>query len=106
MTTDAERISISIGLEAQFDLALADVWPDGDAPERPTAQDVLAVMRRSSTMRQWLHDWGFDDELEAFVMVTVPPEEPPFQTEMGAAPEPRPQEETRATISSYNWYRR
>lgn len=26
-------------------LSVADVWPDGDAPENPTPEDVAAVMR-------------------------------------------------------------
>lgn len=44
-----------------------DVWPDGDAPDNPTADDVAEVMR--STGEKWLvmREWG----LNQFVNVSV-----------------------------------
>lgn len=46
------------------ELSVSDVWPDGDAPENPTAADVAAVMDRYGAWRV-INDWcllpdGFD----------------------------------------------
>lgn len=40
---------------AEFDLSIDEIWPDGDAPENPTAADVVAQMRGGvdGVMREW-----------------------------------------------------
>ena len=36
----------------------ADLWPDGDGPENPTAADVAALMREQCrNPLQWMSDW-------------------------------------------------
>lgn len=37
--------SFTITLEMDVSLTAEEVWPDDDAPEDPTAEDVLAVMK-------------------------------------------------------------
>lgn len=46
------------------DLTIDQVWPDGDAPENPTTDDVIAALRKdadSDAQFRWLADrWNFD----------------------------------------------
>lgn len=45
-------------------LSIDEVWPDGDAPPNPTAEDVAEVMRRHGGFHRVLLDWGLLDRLE------------------------------------------
>ena len=36
-------------------------WPDGDAPENPTIDDVLAVIKKCGGPRRMLDDWNMYD---------------------------------------------
>jgi len=45
-------------------LTIEEVWPDGDAPENPSAEDVAEVMRRNGGFRGVLSDWNIIDSLE------------------------------------------
>lgn len=45
------------------DLTVEQLWPDGDAPSEPTAEDVQA--RINDWPRRWpgvLFDWNLDEE--------------------------------------------
>jgi hypothetical protein len=53
-------ISIFIGVEVDNDLSVTDVWPDGDAPENPTADDVAALLEKGGLKRN-LEDWSLMD---------------------------------------------
>ena len=44
-------------------LSLDDIWPDGNAPEHPTAQDVIEVMKASGSKTQMMQEWSLDDDL-------------------------------------------
>jgi hypothetical protein len=46
-------------------LTIDEVWPDGDAPENPTAQDVIEVMRQTS-LRAYViaSEWNLLDGIE------------------------------------------
>lgn len=39
-------------------LSVADVWPDGDAPENPTPEDVAAVMRAHGGFHGVISGWN------------------------------------------------
>lgn len=53
---------ISLG---ETELTVEEVWPDGDAPENPTAEDVATAMR--SSRGPVLSDWNLlPDEVEIF----------------------------------------
>lgn len=56
----SERV-FTISVEADYDLSVSEIWPDGDAPDDPTAEDVAAVMESCGTKRRVLHDWNIDD---------------------------------------------
>lgn len=43
-------------------LTLDEIWPDGNAPENPTREDVIAVMQRSGSLGRLLQDWNLEVE--------------------------------------------
>jgi len=44
-------------------LDVAEVWPDGDAPEHPTALDVINAMKATGNKARLLGEWNLDDDL-------------------------------------------
>ena len=67
MSVDKASKGFNFTIDSIQWLAVADIWPDGDAPENPTVDDVLAVIAASGGMRQVLHDWNLDDDIELTV---------------------------------------
>lgn len=58
----------TIGVDGWFDLTTEDIWPDGDAPEDPSADDVIAAIKRSSySVGNFLREWGLIEDLEVTV---------------------------------------
>lgn len=57
----------TVNLVAGYYLLIEDIWPDGDAPENPTAADVKARMEESGPKIQVLRDWNMLYGLEVFV---------------------------------------
>ena len=45
-------------------LAVEDIWPDGDAPENPTLDDVLKVITGCGGRLRVLEDWDLLDDLD------------------------------------------
>lgn len=41
-------------------LSVDEIWPDGDAPENPTRDDVIAVMQKSGSAYRLAQDWNLD----------------------------------------------
>jgi hypothetical protein len=42
-------------------LSVQQVWPDGDAPENPTTDDVIKALRsRGDFLERIVQDWNFD----------------------------------------------
>lgn len=41
-------------------LTTVDIWPDGDAPENPTVDDVIDKMSKSRSLRGLALDWNLD----------------------------------------------
>jgi hypothetical protein len=61
--------AITIAIEAEHELGVGDVWPDGNAPERPTAADVMALLGDNPVrIKRSIQDWNLDD---FHVVVTV-----------------------------------
>lgn len=50
-----------------IELGIENIWPDGDAPENPTAEDVAAVMEKCGGRRRVMDDWGLDIDLRLSV---------------------------------------
>ena len=43
--------------------SVEEIWPDGDAPENPTLDDVLAVIKKDGGKRAILNDWSMTEDL-------------------------------------------
>ena len=55
--------------EIRYDVSFSvdEIWPDGDAPEDPTLDDVMAVLKQCGGKRVVLRDWSMDDDLQLYV---------------------------------------
>lgn len=49
--------TIFIDFEGSITLTVAEVWPDGDAPDVITAEAVKQVLLDSGSKRQVMDDW-------------------------------------------------
>lgn len=58
-----KKFRITIDSEHEFDIS--ELWPDGDAPESPTAADVRQLVKDSGGVRAIVRDW--DLTLDMFV---------------------------------------
>lgn len=56
------RVDIEGGAVIRWD----EVWPDGDGPDNPTAEDVRAVIKDIGIFT-FLNDWEFSDTLVVYV---------------------------------------
>lgn len=54
--------SFLVTVEVECDLSVDEAWPDGDAPDNPTAADVINAMQKSGSMSRMLSDWGLDTD--------------------------------------------
>lgn len=56
----------SIRFETEATLTVDEIWPDGDAPENPTAEDVRAVFLEScrNDVLRGLEDWDLVDRYD------------------------------------------
>lgn len=41
-----------------------DIWPDGDAPENPTAEDVADLICKEGGFPKIIDEWNLDDGLD------------------------------------------
>lgn len=58
----SKRPVFTISYEVEETLSLEDLWPDGDAPENPTVDDVIGIMRKSGSVINWMRDWGMEPD--------------------------------------------
>lgn len=56
-----------VRFDGEVRMSIEEVWPDGDAPENPTAKDVAIKMRREGTVATLLSAWNLDDYLDIYV---------------------------------------
>lgn len=61
--TDKKRVVFNITIEASADLEIEDLWPDGDAPENPTVEDVEKLIESDGGPKRILRDWNLDSDL-------------------------------------------
>lgn len=45
-------------------LSVTDIWPDGDAPENPTTEDVLAKIKSCGGIQDVIRNWNIGPWLE------------------------------------------
>lgn len=63
--------SIEFTVSGEWTLDVDEVWPDGDAPEHPTAADVAAQMRLTGSVHSVIDEWMLvPDQIE--IMVCTP----------------------------------
>lgn len=58
--SDSFYVEITTGTRR---LTVAEIWPDGDAPDNPTAEDVKQEMNASGPLAYVISDWGFESDL-------------------------------------------
>ena len=57
-----------IDISGSVTLTVKEIWPDGDAPENPTFQDVINVITTTThDVGDLLTEWDLDQLLEAHV---------------------------------------
>lgn len=66
----SNEVGIEIHVEAENNLAVGDVWPDGDAPDEITADAIKELMESSGSKRKVLREWLLDDDLDVTIVVT------------------------------------
>lgn len=69
VATSVKPITVFVRVEADVALTLSEVWPDGNWPDNPTAEDVKAVMEADGPRHHVLDDWGVLDGLTVHVAV-------------------------------------
>jgi hypothetical protein len=52
-----------IDILVTYRISADEVWPDGDAPPNPTAQDVIEVINNNGGPVQIITDWNLDADL-------------------------------------------
>ena len=55
-----KRFAISMDVYAI--MTVDEIWPDGDAPENPTCEQVAARIAESGSPMRWLEDWNMVDD--------------------------------------------
>lgn len=90
MTAEQERAEVvvskklfSFRFEIEETLSVKDIWPDGDAPENPTADDVRKVFMNScrGNVIRGMEDWGLLDSYSSeydIDIVELKPMRPPM----------------------------
>jgi len=61
------KIIFGVAIEGYYEFAVEEVWPDGDAPDNPTPEDVRNVMQDAGTKNRVLDDWGLLSDLNVTV---------------------------------------
>lgn len=54
-----KRFRISLRIDSE--LSVDELWPDGNAPEDPTTDDVRALVEEDGGIRRVLRDWNLID---------------------------------------------
>lgn len=52
-----------IDIAGYYPLTVEDIWPDGNAPENPTDEDVAVRMREYGDVFTTLRDWNLRPEV-------------------------------------------
>lgn len=57
----------TVSLSGNVEMSVKEVWPDGDAPDNPTAEDVVEQMKREGTIPRMLENWNLLWDIEVDV---------------------------------------
>lgn len=69
MERRAARFQIIFTVDATLDIY--DLWPDDDAPENPTAEDVRALIEAGGGILQVTKDWNLADRHSEYDVIEV-----------------------------------
>jgi hypothetical protein len=58
-----KRPMFHFSIAADISLSVEEIWPDGDAPENPTIEDVLEVIAKCGGRMRVIRDWNLHHEL-------------------------------------------
>jgi hypothetical protein len=60
----APRPTFDVEISGVWTLQVREIWPDGDAPENPTVDDVIEVMKRTTHgyVSNLIRDWNLEPE--------------------------------------------
>ncbi len=61
MAESSER-TFEIEVSGNWNLTVGEIWPDGDAPERPTAQDVIAEVEKTGRISALVQGWNLEPD--------------------------------------------
>lgn len=63
MSNGSPEDGFFITVESDTFMTYDEIWPDGDIPVHPTAEDVLAAMKKDSRGNKWsmVSDWGLNE---------------------------------------------
>ncbi len=58
--------SFTLSVSGEVSVSLNEIWPDGDAPENPTAQDVAKAIEEQGawSLANFFNDWSLDEYFE------------------------------------------
>lgn len=91
---DLSGVTFFFEYSMEFGLGVGDIWPDGDAPENPSIEDVEALIEKDGGKSRIFRLWEFDNdvadslELRRFPpYVPTPPPIPPQEEVLFEAPE-------------------
>lgn len=68
------KLTFSINIEGYWELTVAEMWPDGDAPENPTREDAIARIKDEISaigFHRFMSDWNLEDDLRIDVENTT-----------------------------------
>lgn len=63
MVDEKPKPTFHFSISADVSLEVEDIWPDGDAPENPTVDDVVKVIEQCGGKMRVIEDWDLDDDL-------------------------------------------
>lgn len=61
MNTSKKTFEFHISTTKYLDVD--EIWPDGDAPENPTREDVIAVIKQCGGPKNVIPDWDLNYDL-------------------------------------------
>lgn len=53
-------------------LGIDQLWPDGDAPENPTAEDVICLIEECGGAVEIIRDWNLQVDLDVYELPPSP----------------------------------
>jgi len=59
-TSKETKKRFTICIDASFDLDIDEIWPDGDAPENPTAADVVKLIEQCGNISNFINEWNLE----------------------------------------------